>query len=107
MLSQQDNSRNFNRLMAHAHFGGLLLACFQRDDKIEAKSLKGGRPLNDIDLLPQVLKEQSLSDREIVLTHKNAFRAVDLLEVAQWAVVGWELWLKAADGSHLHPILGG
>jgi hypothetical protein len=90
------------RNVAVAHFGGLPLACFQGDDKIEEKSLKGGRPLDDIDLLPQVLKEQSLSDREIVLTPENASRAVDFLEAAQWAVVGWEPWLKLADGSHLH-----
>jgi hypothetical protein len=63
--------------------------------------------LDDIDLLPQALKEQSLSDREIVLTPENASRAVDFLEAAQWAVVGWEPWLKLADGSHLHPMLGG
>jgi hypothetical protein len=41
--------------------------------------------LDDRDLLPHSLKEQSLSDREIVLTPENASRAVDVLEAAQWA----------------------
>jgi hypothetical protein len=57
--------------------------------------------------LPHSLKEQSLSDREIVLTPANASHIVDVLEVAQWAVVGGEPWLKLADGSHLHPVVGG
>ena len=93
--------------LAVAHFGGLRIVCFQGDDKIEEKFLKGKKTLDDIDLLPHSLKEQSLSDQEIVLTPENVSRAVDVLVEAQWAVVGWEPWLKLADGSHFHPIGGG
>ena len=96
-----------NRFLADGHSWGFLLACFTGDDKIQGKFLKGGKPLDDRDLLPPDLKEQSLSDREIVLTLENASRAIEYLEAAQWAVAGWEPWLKLANGNHLHPIAGG
>lgn len=74
--------------------------------------VKGGKPLDDIDLLPPDLKEQSLSDREIVLTLENASHAVDYLEAAQWAVIRWEPWLKWAseeqeNGAHVLLFLTG
>jgi hypothetical protein len=37
--------------VAVARFGGLQLAYFQGDDKIEEKLLKGEKPLDDIDLV--------------------------------------------------------
>jgi hypothetical protein len=70
-------------VLALVHFRGFLSACFPGDDKIQGKFLKGGRPLDDIDLLPPGLKEQSLSDGEIVLTPENASRAINDLEAAQ------------------------
>ncbi len=56
--------------------------------------------MDEISLLPQMLREQSLSHREIVLPYQEAKEALDLLRRAQWAVWGWEGWVKYLDGSH-------
>ncbi|HEX6557335.1 MAG TPA: hypothetical protein VF026_31515 [Ktedonobacteraceae bacterium] len=65
--------------------------------------------MDEISLLPQMLREQALSHREIVLPYQEAQEALDLLRRAQWAVwVGrmgeiprWEprLRLWRSDGS--------
>ena len=56
--------------------------------------------MDEISLLPQMLREQSLSHREIVLQYQEAKEALDLLRRAQWAVWGWEGWVQYLDGSH-------
>jgi hypothetical protein len=58
-------------------------------------------------LLPEDLRRKSLSRREIVLVYEDALEALDILELAGWAVLGWEPWLKLPEGSHMHPIMGG
>jgi hypothetical protein len=58
------------------------------------------RSVDEISLLPQMLRAQSLSHREIVLSYQEAKEALDLLRRAQWAVWGWEGWVKYLDGSH-------
>jgi len=58
------------------------------------------RSVDEISLLPQMLREQSLSHREIVLPYQEAKEALDLLRGAQWAVWGWGGWVKYLDGSH-------
>jgi hypothetical protein len=58
------------------------------------------RSVDEISLLPQMLREQFLSHREIVLPYQEAKEALDLLRRAQWAVWGWEGWVKYLDGSH-------
>jgi hypothetical protein len=56
--------------------------------------------MDDISLLPQMLREQSLSDREIVLPYQEAKEALELLERVHWALLGWEGWVKYPDGTH-------
>jgi hypothetical protein len=58
------------------------------------------RSVDERSPLPQMLREQSLSHREIVLPYQEAKEALDLLRRAQWAVWGWEGWVKDLDGSH-------
>src|SRR2546421_12940615 len=58
--------------------------------------------MDNIELLPKALREQSLSDREIVLPYQEALQALDLLTAARWALLGWEGWVKYADGRHGH-----
>lgn len=62
--------------------------------------------MSEIDLLPEDLRRQSLSSNEIVLPYADALQALEILEEAHWAVLGWEPWLKWPNGSHLHPLLG-
>ncbi len=56
--------------------------------------------MDEISLLPQMLREQSLSDREIVLPYQEAKEALELLERAHWALLGWGGWVKYPDGTH-------
>ena len=56
------------------------------------------RSVDEISLLPQMLREQSLSHQEIVLPYQEAKEALDLLRRAQWAV-GGEGWVKDLNGS--------
>lgn len=58
--------------------------------------------MEGIELLPQVLREQSLSQREIVLPYQEALTALELLISARWALLGWEGWVTYSDGSHAH-----
>ncbi len=58
--------------------------------------------MDDIDLLPQVLRKQSLSHREIVLPYQQALEALEVLVRANWALLGWEGWVKYPDGRHGH-----
>ena len=51
--------------------------------------------MDEIDLLPQVLRKQSLSHREIVLPYQQALEVLSVL-------VGWEGWVKYPDGRHGH-----
>src|SRR5437868_11112013 len=54
--------------------------------------------MNDIELLPKELRARSINDREIVLHYEDAQRAIDLLEAANWALLGWEGLLRYVDG---------
>lgn len=54
--------------------------------------------MDEIDLLPPELRARSVNDREIVLCYQDALEAIDLLEAAKWALLGWEGWLRCADG---------
>jgi hypothetical protein len=56
--------------------------------------------MDDIDLLPADLRARSIIDREIVLSYRDVLQAIDLLEAAHWAILGWEGWLHYADGSN-------
>lgn len=62
--------------------------------------------MDDILLLPEGLQRKPLSKREIVLAYDDALKALDILENAGWAVLGWEPWLKIS-GAHVHPVVGG
>ena len=53
-----------------------------------------------IDLLPAVLRVQSLSEREIILPWPAVQRAVMLLTASHVAVTGWDAWLAYPDGRH-------
>ena len=58
--------------------------------------------MDDLLLLPAELRQQSLSDREIVLPYDAAVRAVLELQRADCAVIGWEGWLHLHDGGRTH-----
>lgn len=57
---------------------------------------------NDNDLLPPELAQHSLSDREIVLPYSEAIEAIDHLSGIGYRLLGWEGWLRYADGSRGH-----
>src|SRR5260370_1333397 len=63
--------------------------------------------MEDIDLLPETLRSQSLSDREIVLPYDEALQALDILVKADWALLGWEGWEKDAEGRRGHSYIMG
>jgi hypothetical protein len=63
--------------------------------------------MEDIDLLPEILRSQSLSEREIVLPYDEALQALDILVKADWALLGWEGWEKDAEGRHGHSYIMG
>jgi hypothetical protein len=58
--------------------------------------------MGKLDLLPVHLREQSISPREIVLPLSAALEAIDFLEAAGVFILGWEGWVKTADGRHGH-----
>jgi len=58
--------------------------------------------MNDIDVLPPSLRQKSLSEREIVLLYDDALYSIDCLVALNWALLGWEGWVKYSDGSHGH-----
>ena len=62
--------------------------------------------MDEIDLLPKTLREQSLSDREVVLPYQEALQALDLFTVARRPLLGWEGWVKYPDGKHGHAPSG-
>jgi hypothetical protein len=64
-------------------------------------------PMEEIDLLPETLRSQSLSDREIVLPYEEMLQAMQILIAANWIFLGWEAWLKLPSGIHLHPLYMG
>ncbi|MDQ2906639.1 MAG: hypothetical protein M3Y81_24260 [Chloroflexota bacterium] len=63
--------------------------------------------VNEIHLLPEDLQRKSLAEREIVLMSDDTRTAIDILERAGWAILGWEPWLKLPDGTHMHPVISG
>lgn len=50
--------------------------------------------MDEIDLLPEALRSQSLSEREIVLSYQQALEALEILVAANCALLGWEGWVK-------------
>jgi hypothetical protein len=58
--------------------------------------------MNDLQLLTKDLQAQSLSKREIVLPYREALQALDVLADANWAVLGWEGWVRYPDGRYGH-----
>jgi hypothetical protein len=54
--------------------------------------------LDGIDPKFAQLESRSLSDRELVLAFSDALQAIDLLEVADIQVAGWEGWIRLQDG---------
>lgn len=58
--------------------------------------------MTDIQLLPRALQERSLSKQEIVLPYPEALQALEFLVAANWALLGWEGWVKYPDGRYGH-----
>jgi hypothetical protein len=56
--------------------------------------------------IPPHLRELSISDREIVLPLAEALEAVDYLEQHSFLILGWEGWVKCADGRVGHGSAG-
>ena len=61
--------------------------------------------MDEIDFLPDELKSRSLSSKEIVLKFEDALLAIDTLIKANLAILGWEGWLKYADGRIGHSLI--
>jgi len=57
---------------------------------------------SDLDLLPPNLARRSLCDQEIVLNYTDTLSALDHLDRKGKRVLGWEGWLRYADGSCGH-----
>ena len=49
-------------------------------------------------LLPERLRETSISQQEIVLPMAEALEAIDLLESQGVLILGWEGWVKDTQG---------
>jgi hypothetical protein len=56
--------------------------------------------------LPTDLRSKSISAREVVLPLPYALAAIDLLESEGFHILGWEGWVKAADGRVGHGSAG-
>ncbi len=52
----------------------------------------------DLQVLPEELKEMSLSKNEIVLEYKDIFRALDTLLLFKKGVLGYEVWFMYPTG---------
>lgn len=49
--------------------------------------------MNATDLLPEALRKQSLSEREIVLPFQETLQALEILATAGYSLQGWEGWM--------------
>ena len=58
--------------------------------------------MSDLELLPSRLRDLSISPKEIVLPLVAALEAVDILESHGAYILGWEGWVKDAQGRHGH-----
>jgi hypothetical protein len=58
--------------------------------------------MSQFELLPQRLRELSISPREIVLPIDAALEAIDLFESRGVHILGWEGWVKDAAGKVGH-----
>ena len=54
--------------------------------------------MNTLSHLPLHIAEKSISEREIVLPMTEALEAVDFFESKGTLILGWEGWIKTADG---------
>lgn len=54
--------------------------------------------MNKVELLPSSLRELSISKREIVLPLLAALEAIDFFESRKVQILGWEGWIKDAQG---------
>lgn len=54
--------------------------------------------MSELDLLPQRLSDQSISEREIVLPIAATLEAIDLLESNGRHIIDWEGWVKDTHG---------
>src|SRR5688572_27535162 len=58
--------------------------------------------MSQLALLPEHLRDLSISQREIVLPLAAALEAIDLLEADGIYILGWEGWVKDETGKHGH-----
>jgi hypothetical protein len=56
--------------------------------------------------IPAHLRERSISNREIVLPLAEALEAIDYLEQQSLLILGWEGWVKTAEGRVGHGSAG-
>ncbi|WP_157507961.1 hypothetical protein [Ktedonobacter racemifer] len=61
--------------------------------------------MNDTNLLPEALRKQSLSEREIVLPFQETLQALEILATAGYSLQGWEGWIRYANGKYGHPLM--
>jgi len=62
--------------------------------------------VSQLDTIPSHLQKRSISQREIVLPLVDALEAIDYLESQSVLILGWEGWVKAADGRVGHGSAG-
>jgi hypothetical protein len=53
--------------------------------------------MKDVDLLPESLRELSISEKEIVLPLPAALEAIDFFAYRKIQILGWEGWVKDAQ----------
>lgn len=51
-----------------------------------------------LSLLPAKVADKSISNREVVLPMREALEAIDIFETLGLHILGWEGWVKCADG---------
>jgi hypothetical protein len=54
--------------------------------------------MHALELLPARIAEKSISQEEIVLPMIEALEAINFLEAKGLLILGWEGWVKTADG---------
>jgi hypothetical protein len=64
-------------------------------------------PPNDLDLLPEQLRSQSLSRTEIVLPYAAALEAIAHLRATGVGLLGWEGWVSHSNGHVGHASFQG
>ncbi|TEB14558.1 hypothetical protein Psfp_02800 [Pelotomaculum sp. FP] len=53
-----------------------------------------------IDLLPEELKINSLSRKEVILSYDDTQKAINIFKKNNWVILKWEGWVKYSEGQY-------